>query len=48
MRCHPGVTVSYYEWVQNAKMEEWELNEIQFVTIPTTGTSGAFASSSHQ
>ena len=23
-----GVTVSYYEWVQNMKMEEWELNEI--------------------
>jgi glutamate dehydrogenase/leucine dehydrogenase len=23
-----GVTVSYYEWVQNVKMEEWELNEI--------------------
>jgi len=24
-----GVTVSYYEWVQNVKMEEWELDEIQ-------------------
>ncbi len=23
-----GVTVSYYEWVQNVKMEEWELHEI--------------------
>ncbi len=23
-----GVTVSYYEWVQNVKMEEWELDEI--------------------
>jgi len=23
-----GVTVSYYEWVQNVKMEEWELEEI--------------------
>lgn len=23
-----GVTVSYYEWVQNVKMEEWELGEI--------------------
>lgn len=24
-----GVTVSYYEWVQNVKMEEWELDEIR-------------------
>jgi glutamate dehydrogenase (NAD(P)+) len=24
-----GVTVSYYEWVQNVKMEAWELDEIQ-------------------
>jgi glutamate dehydrogenase/leucine dehydrogenase len=24
-----GVTVSYYEWVQNVKMEEWELSEIR-------------------
>jgi glutamate dehydrogenase (NAD(P)+) len=23
-----GVTVSYFEWVQNVKMEEWELDEI--------------------
>jgi glutamate dehydrogenase (NAD(P)+) len=23
-----GVTVSYYEWVQNVKMEEWELADI--------------------
>lgn len=24
-----GVTVSYYEWVQNIKMEEWESDVIQ-------------------